>query len=1287
MGRIFVIVGGLLVLILTAALVIPPFVDWTGYRAQFEHEASRILGRPVHVNGAAHARILPFPSVTFTDVTVGDQGDAPLMTIERFYMGAELMPFLRGQILIFDMKVDKPQIHMAFDENGRLDWSLRPDSFFDPAQVSVEKLTVSNGSVDIRDMQTDRRHNIRDLNTIISAKSLKGPWLANGSFDVGNDSVQFDLTTGEVKEDGAIRLRIKTALGKIPAVFDTDGDVKITDGRIGYDGRFNIRTQDLAKASLNSSGNQSENISEKTKKSSKDALPAASTRPLIADLQISGQFEANREALTIEEFRMEQGAAEQPYVVNGKARFDYSKTAFFEIFADGQQLFLGNTQSDMQEGDTKLSLQERLQTFEKVISEIPVPNIPGRIDLKLPAIIAGDTTIRDIMVKAVPAESGWEIEQFAADLPGRTRIEASGILSAAPNFGFSGDVVVASRQPTGLVAWLGGNVDETIRRLGALGFSGKATLKQGQQRIDNLELAVGQTEFRGSFERQLTAGGTPSLSLKLEADQIYDDAAQFWMMPLRKAATHQFENAAFFDNSLINFSIKSGKVHYQDFEFDSLDMAARYANGKVDIDRLTINDLAGATIAATGMLRQENKQLSGILDTTVLSDDLTQFFKFLNHKIPENQLFSALATRGDEYPGLFSDSEINIYGSLLSSGLLNHATADAVDSSAKTSDEISSADTEIAFSLSGKSGGMKLELTGAGQKNTTATNVQKNTQNNASNNATNNALQLQINGSAQSENGETIMALLGISSLPLGIVGPLSADISLQGEPASGMRSALKLQAPDANVDIDGVVSVLHDNITASGKASIQFADAEPFLVTAGYSLPEFGAGLGIELQSDYQFANGILRLPALSGKFGEDNLSGKLDIQKATAEQPVIRGELKLDDIDLLSLSDMMLGTAGAGALGIDNNDQLSSATFAKQPILPLSFDVKVNAVKAYAAGFGIIEPFSARISKQSDLVVIQDITGSWQGGDLTGQLSLRNSEAVAFFNSDLNWNNADLRKIYQTTDGVRPLGGKLNLAIRLNGNGETMDKLVHSFTGVADLNVDDLVIDGLDDASFPFMLHAVDNLVDQSNEERGSQLISEKDYATIAAKIIGQGQFATKLQDAHVTIAGGIARLPVTKLTSPDGILESELQLSLSDLALQGAGSFRFNQAENDAMAPVIQYQISNKLFSPKISFNTNSLIQYLTQRALEREQERVEALQASVIEKQALRRKLELYQSRLKEREDRILEEEARRKEAARRRAESKSKSEGVSEDQPINLPDFNTDAISDLLRELN
>src|SRR5690606_1767512 len=137
------IVGGLLVLVLLAALAAPPFIDWTGYRADFEREASAILGRKVTVRGEARARLLPFPSVTFTDVAVsGGAEGQPSMTVDTFSMDAELAPFLRGEVLIFDMRLERPRAVIGVSEDGKVDWAMRPSSPFDAAQIAIEKLTI-----------------------------------------------------------------------------------------------------------------------------------------------------------------------------------------------------------------------------------------------------------------------------------------------------------------------------------------------------------------------------------------------------------------------------------------------------------------------------------------------------------------------------------------------------------------------------------------------------------------------------------------------------------------------------------------------------------------------------------------------------------------------------------------------------------------------------------------------------------------------------------------------------------------------------------------------------------------------------------------------------------------------------------------------------------------------------------------------------------------------------------------------------------------------------------------
>ena len=122
LGRILVALGGLLVAALFALLLAPFFVDWTNFRSDFEDQASRILGKKVTVHGAVEARILPFPSVTLHDVTVGsDRDGSPLVSVARFSMDAELAPFLSGEARIFDMRIEEPKARIRLLSDGTLD--------------------------------------------------------------------------------------------------------------------------------------------------------------------------------------------------------------------------------------------------------------------------------------------------------------------------------------------------------------------------------------------------------------------------------------------------------------------------------------------------------------------------------------------------------------------------------------------------------------------------------------------------------------------------------------------------------------------------------------------------------------------------------------------------------------------------------------------------------------------------------------------------------------------------------------------------------------------------------------------------------------------------------------------------------------------------------------------------------------------------------------------------------------------------------------------------------------
>ena len=121
---------------------------------------------------------------------------------------------------------------------------MRPSSPFDPAQIAIEKLTITEGQVRIRHAASGRDHLLTEINTEISAKSLDGPWRVDGSLRLDGMRTAIGLSTGKVDENGAMRLRIKADPAIYPVAIETDGDVQLERRRRRYAGTFRIEARD-----------------------------------------------------------------------------------------------------------------------------------------------------------------------------------------------------------------------------------------------------------------------------------------------------------------------------------------------------------------------------------------------------------------------------------------------------------------------------------------------------------------------------------------------------------------------------------------------------------------------------------------------------------------------------------------------------------------------------------------------------------------------------------------------------------------------------------------------------------------------------------------------------------------------------------------------------------------------------------------------------------------------------------------------------------------------------------
>ena len=395
----------------------------------------------------------------------------------------------------------------------------------------------------------------------------------------------FAFSSSEADDEaGTLGMRARLTPDKRPFGVELDGDLKIVDFKPVYQGKFTL-----------------------TENKPAEAQPVSDQS---GALRVTGGFELTNERIRVPEYRLEIGPKDDPYLVTGEATLDTGKEQEFLLLADGQQIDvsrIGNTGEAGKTGrDPAVSVRQRLAAMMAIAADIPIPQVPGRASLKLPAIVIGDTTVRDVRLDLRPDGAGWMVDNAVAQLPGRTQFEAKGRLQLSGQRAFRGDMLVASNQPSGLAAWVAGSVDPAIRKLKTAGFSATVNLTDTLQQFERLEVAAGPAVLRGRIERQALDGVPPNLSLQLKGNRIDLEALQALAGLVAGDASNE---------TVLSHTIAAdlSAEHFSAFDEDASDvqLVATLKNGQLQAERVSIGNLAGTQLALSGRMSGDLSRTGG----------------------------------------------------------------------------------------------------------------------------------------------------------------------------------------------------------------------------------------------------------------------------------------------------------------------------------------------------------------------------------------------------------------------------------------------------------------------------------------------------------------------------------------------------------------------------------------------------------------------------------------------------------------------------------------------------
>jgi len=1208
--RFLVFIGFLLVVTLFGALIGPSFIDWDQFKNEFETETTRLIGQPVKVGGDTRVQFLPLPYLSFQDLEVGKNEDGtPLMTIEQFSLNAELFPFLSGEVRIVDMEMRKPHINLQVDENGTIAWTNPEVQIVKPEQINIEKLSVLNGSISIEGLTGGRRLELDMINADINARSIIGPWRIEAEANVEGVPSRILISTGTYQNSGEIRLKAELERNDNPYELMIDGPLKLENETLFWSGEFKVfpfsddKVRDMDRP----------------------------VEPLLVSTE--GQFIAQPKNVEISEYRMEIGDATDPYTVTGIANISIDDEITFIAQADGRQIDLDRIKQAESANSQSGSLEERINTLRAIIEKVPVPNVKGEVDLILPAIVAGDTYIRDVNAKISPIRNGWDLRFFNATFPGNTLLEAQGRVGLFNDFGFNGKMLLASRQPSGFANWVSGDVSPEFRRLKAAGFSADVTISQKQTTFQNLELQLDDAQLKGKLQRISSPGKRPAIIAQLAGNRVnIDDLRAIYSLAQDKSQTNSLVTHDL--NVTINADRFEAMVQDQPVIAKGVDAKVNISDGRVSLDRLKADEFYGASINTSGRIDKLLTKPDGNIKLALEAENAGALLTYIMQFTGEKPILENLLTD----PSLLEETSLS------------------VELDTRAQDEGAKGQIIVAGNAGGTAVDLQLQFDGK------IDDLSK--------------LPMEINISLSNDEPSKLLRQAGIQTIPtelastLGgdITDALKADIFLKGSASDGMQTQVLFLNGDTTVSANGQLTTKDaEQFGANLEITVGSGNVVPLMVLTSILAPGISSEEDLPLSATMQFEKTDIGyvFNKLSGQLGGNPYSGELLLREKDLSRPRLEGKITIGSLSVPVLAESVFGTHGGGPQ-IETLDD-TEANF--REALYIGYDARLK-VAANALKFN--NKHSGRDAR-FDLVMLDgkldlnDLQFKYLDGQLTGAASLQNTGGTALANANFMLKDANAGALLSSQNVSDQISATTTISGAVESTGRSYDALVSNLAGDGILDVSKIVINGFTPAIFGQILTETEDEDYEISSENVSNLVKKTSLTA-----------STNVEKTNVpfSISRGSIRVRNVVQKMDNAMMTGDFKYDFATRQTDAKLSLLFEPPRREKISgadPQVSFLWKGQGTAIEPQVETAALESYLSLRAFENSQRRIETLEARVLETQRLQRQIAFAftreQYRVRKEEERLrLEEEAARlkaEEEARLKAEEKARLEAEAQ----------------------
>ena len=629
MRETLTILAVLLILVLSAALAVPYFVNWDAERGLVEAQLSNVLGRPVKVRGAINLKLLPTPYLRLANVQLGGPAAPPEIKVDEIQLEIALPPLLRGEVDFVEAKLVRPHVALKIMD-GAL--PLGPPLRHFSGPMRFERISVGNGTLALSDPTTGRSYRFTNISLSAQAVSLAGPFKGEGRLVFAGQQTAFRFSTG-AQQGNALPFKLIVDENKQHPRADIEASLNFIRSQTGF-------ALPLVAGKLKLAGHLEGKI--------------------LMPWRLEGTLQAQLRKATLRDLDLHLGDEEHAVSFAGSADFDLGATPRANATLKAHQIDLDRLLSPI---GAPAAMQRLTHAASALLDseDLMISGVPLALAWSADTAILGGETLSGLSGGFAVSDKAAAWVRFQADGPGGSHLLLDGDVETGSAAGFKGRFEASAGDVPRLTKWLSAHLPQSAHLFAELPIhafdaTGKANISEVGFVGRDLSLRLDRSRLSGTLAYTRSVSGEPA---RLFAD-LSTSRLDFDKMP---NLSDFADRAKAMDLSL---RLDARAVKVSSFGQSSLNAGAielkLQKTGKfTKLDRLTLARLGGANITAHGQWDGSSGEIAGTID----SKSLGEAAALLRRLAPSPATDALLARAADLSPthlGLSAQARMNAQG-------------------------------------------------------------------------------------------------------------------------------------------------------------------------------------------------------------------------------------------------------------------------------------------------------------------------------------------------------------------------------------------------------------------------------------------------------------------------------------------------------------------------------------------------------------------------------------------------------------------------------------------------